>query len=59
MDKTKDETMCHIPVTATFKEINGEMVMVSAEYRDIPAAAIAQYLIEKCGVSAVFGGDSD
>lgn len=52
--------MCRIPVSATYEEINGEMVMVSAEYKDIPAEVIAKFLIEKFGASAIFGdGESD
>lgn len=59
MGKTKNETMCRIPIQATFKEIDGKMVMVDAVYRDIPAKAIAEYIIKKCGVTAFGGGDSD
>ena len=52
--------MCRIPVSATYAEINGEMVMVSAEYKDIPAEVIAKFLIEKIGASAIFGeGESN
>ena len=52
--------MCRIPVSATYAEINGEMVMVSAEYKDIPAEVIAKFLIEKFGAAAIFGeGESD
>ena len=32
--------------------------MTAAEYTDIPADAIARYLVERCGVDAIFGGDS-
>ena len=52
--------MCRIPVSATYAEINGEMVMVSAEYKDIPAEVIAKFLIEKFCSSAIFvEGESD
>lgn len=52
--------ICRIPVSATYAEINGEMVMVSAEYKDIPAEVIAKFLIEKFGASAIFGeGESE
>ena len=55
------ETMCKIPVTATFTVYKGshEPVMTAAEYVDIPASAIAAFLVEKCGVDAIFGGGSD
>ena len=52
--------MCRIPVSATYAEIKGEMVMVSAEYKDIPAEVIAKFLIEEFGAAAIFGeGESD
>ena len=54
------ETMCRIPISATFRIVDGEAVMTEAEYRDIPADAIARYLIEKVGITPIFGGgDSD
>ena len=55
-----DENMCRIPVSATFRIIDGEPVMTSAEYRDIPADVIARFLIEKVGITPIFkGGDND
>ena len=51
-----NDTMCRIPVRATMKKINGEYVMVDAEYRDIPADAIARFLIEKFGITPIFEG---
>jgi len=30
-----------------------------SEYADIPASAIAAFLVEKCGVNAIFGGGAD
>lgn len=49
---------CKIPVTATFNIINGKAVMVSATYEEIPADAIARFLVERCGVDAIFGGEA-
>ncbi len=45
----KQDNICHVPVTATIKIIDGKAVMVSAEYADIPAEEIAAYLIEHRG----------
>lgn len=45
---------CRIPVRATYRIVNGEAVMVAAEYADIPADAIAAYLVDKLGVDAIF-----
>ena len=44
-----EKGMCRIPVTATYEIINGEAVMISAEWADIPADDIARFLIEKLG----------
>lgn len=41
--------MCRIPVKARMEIINGKAVMTSAEWADIPADDIAQYIIEKLG----------
>ncbi|WP_303835311.1 hypothetical protein [Ruminococcus flavefaciens] len=45
----KQDNICHVPVTAIIKIIDGKAVMVSAEYADIPAEEIAAYLIEHRG----------
>ena len=47
-----EKAMCRIPITAKMQRVNGEMVMVSAEWADIPADAIARFLIEKFGLDA-------
>ena len=52
----QDDDMCRVPINATFKEINGEMRMVQADWVDIPADTIARFLIQKCGVTPIFGG---
>ena len=44
-----DDDMCRIPISATYRIIDGEPVMISADYRDIPADLIARFLIQKFG----------
>jgi hypothetical protein len=51
-----ENTMCSIPISATFRIIDGVPIMISADYRDIPADAIARYLIEKVGITPIYGG---
>ena len=52
--------MCKIPVNATMKKINGEWVMVSADWVDIPADVIARFLLKHSGITAILeGGDID
>lgn len=41
--------MRRIPIQAKYEIIDGEAVMVSAEWADIPADDIALYLIQKLG----------
>lgn len=52
------DNICRIPVRATYKIVNGEPVKVSAEYRDIPADLIAQFLLQKFGIDAIFRGEA-
>lgn len=52
-----NENMCRIPVNATMKIIDGKAVMVKGDWVDIPADAIARFLIQKFGVTPIFGGD--
>lgn len=47
-----NNAMCRIPVRATMQRVNGEMVMTAAEWADIPADLIAQFLIEQFGLDA-------
>lgn len=51
--------MCRIPVAATFEKINGEMVMVSAEYEDVPAMALAEFFIDAFRRGAVHWGGEE
>lgn len=53
MDK---DNMCRIPIEATYQIVNGEPVLVKAEYRDIPADVIARFLIEKHGITPILKG---
>lgn len=41
--------VCKIPVSASFQIINGEAVMIAAEYADIPADKIAAYIMQYAG----------
>ena len=54
------DNICRVPVSAVYSVEHGSdtPVMVSAEYADIPADAIARYLVERCGVDAIFGGEA-
>ncbi|MCM1270937.1 MAG: hypothetical protein NC247_10000 [Ruminococcus flavefaciens] len=54
-----DNKICRIPVNATMQIINGEAVMIDAEYADIPADKIAEFLIKSFGVDAIFGGEEN
>lgn len=57
MDK---DNMCRIPVNATYRIVDGEPVLVNAEYRDIPADVIARFIIEKFGITPIHkGGGSE
>lgn len=47
--------MCRIPGKATMQYVNGKMVMTDAVWADIPADAIARFLIEKFGLDAKEG----
>lgn len=53
------DSICRIPVTATFSIIDGKAVMVAAEYADIPAEDIARYLVERCGIDTICGEARD
>lgn len=52
------DSMCRIPVTATFTVYKGSdtMIMTKAEYVDLPADTIARFLLEKFGADAIFNG---
>ena len=48
-------TTCKIPVRATYTIVNGEPVMTTAEYADMPADLIAKFLVDKLGTDVIFG----
>lgn len=54
------DNICRVPVTATYSvsKGGGEPIMTSAEYVDIPADAIARFLIEHYGADAIFGEEA-
>ena len=44
------EGICrNVPISATFRIIDGEPVMIDAEYADIPADVFARFLLQKFG----------
>lgn len=54
----KKDEMCKIPVEATYRVIDGEVVRVSAKYVDVPADVIARFLIQKFGLDTIFKGEA-
>jgi hypothetical protein len=49
------ENVCRVPVSATMQIIDGEPVMLAAEYAEIPADKIAAFLVEHFGAGEIFG----
>lgn len=49
------DNICRVPVSATFTVIDGKPIMTAAEYAEIPADAIARFLVDKLGAGAIFG----
>lgn len=46
-----NQRLCRVPVEASYKIGNdGRPEMIAAEYADIPAAAIAEFLIARFGL---------
>lgn len=45
----------NVPISATYRLIDGEPVMIDAEYVDIPADVFARFLLQKFGKDAIFG----
>ena len=50
--------MCRIPVKATYRIIDGEPVMIDAEWADIPADEIARLFLRRYGKAAIFGEEA-
>jgi len=44
----------HLPISARFCMVNGEMTMVEAEYADVPVALIACMILHSFGVPTVY-----
>ena len=54
------DNLCRIPIRARFVcADNGKPVMVSAEYADIPAPVIAEYLVKNFGLESMRGGEAN
>ena len=51
-----NKDICKIPIQATYKIVDGEVELVSAEYTDIPADNIARFLIQNFGMTPIFTG---
>lgn len=47
--------ICRIPVRATVAVSHGKSTMIDAEYADIPAAAIAEYIVQHIDPEKIFG----
>ena len=57
MTKEPEGNMCRIPVQARYQiDDNGNPVLISAEWRDIPADAIARYLAQHFGLEKIKSG---
>lgn len=54
----ENEAMCRIPVKATYRIIDGEPVMIDAEWADIPADEIARLFLRRYGKAAIFGEEA-
>ncbi len=44
------DNVIKIPVSATYRIIDGKPVMLSADYREIPAEVVARFLLERFNV---------
>lgn len=56
---TGKDSICSIPIQATYRFIDGEPVRISAEYADISADALARFLIQKFGKTPIFNGEQE
>ena len=52
----EEDMMCDIPLNATYRVIDGEPVMVAADWVDMSAYDIARFLIKQFGITAIYGG---
>lgn len=44
------QDICRVPVVAEFRMVDGEPVMISAQYADIPAAELLRFLLDRSGI---------
>lgn len=56
---TTTQSMCRIPVQATYRIVNGEPVRIEAEYMDISADTLARFLIQKFGKTPIFNSEGE
>lgn len=42
--------LCRVPVSATYRIMNGEPVLIEAEYADIPAPDLLLFMLERSGI---------
>lgn len=49
MNEAKQD-ICRVPVVAEFRVVDGEPVMISAQYADIPAAELLRFLLNRSGI---------
>jgi len=45
-----DNQTLYLPIAVTYRKINGEMVMVDAEYADVPVDTLCQMIFRAFGV---------
>ena len=53
------DNLCRIPLKAYFEVIDGKPEIVKADYVDIPAEAIAKFILDRVGAGKVFGEGGD
>lgn len=51
--------LCRVPVSATYRIVNGEPVLIEAEYTDIPAPELLRFLLERSGKSDLLRHDTE
>lgn len=51
----EEEKALKIPTRATYRIVDGEPVLVHAHYETVSADFMARFLIQKFGVSSIFG----
>lgn len=47
--------MCRIPIKARYVVEGDKAILLDAEYEDIPAAAIAEYIMQHVDPEKIFG----